>query len=250
MNYNGGLLGAGSGNTLALIGVPGDDAAVLTATQVILNGSTPIAYGNVAFFTFDLGAGENSLLIDHATLNLNRDDAISAGTKVTVAGGALNFNGHADEIGDLTLTAGGHVHATAIHNTTTTVASGTLTATSIVCDTLIIGSPSGAANAVTAKAALTPDVAAPRSIASDLSSSTAARDAANDMTSVNCTSARGTTEFQQNHRINYSGLLHGIHPTRTSSPAGSALCHNGRYTNKFVIGNRVICSVVGASKAA
>ena len=141
------MLGAGSGNALALKGTAGNDDAVLTAAQATLNGSAPIAYGNVAFFTFDLGTGENSLLIDHATLNLHQDAAISAGTKVTVDGGVLNFNGHADAIGDLTLIDNGQANVTALSNTITTVASGTLTATSIVCDTLIIGSSPGAANA-------------------------------------------------------------------------------------------------------
>jgi len=32
----------------------------------------------VEFFAFDLGGGDNSLLIDRATLNLNRDNDISA----------------------------------------------------------------------------------------------------------------------------------------------------------------------------
>jgi hypothetical protein len=58
---------------------------------------------------------------------------------VTVDGGTLDYNGHAANIGNLTLLGDGHVTAMSVNNTTTTVASGTLTAGSIVCDSLIIG---------------------------------------------------------------------------------------------------------------
>ena len=136
--------GAGTGNSLSIVGVAGDDNVTMSATQITDNGSAPITYSNVAFFGFSLGTGTNSLLIDHATLNLDQNNAISAGTTVTVDGGILNCNAYAQAIGDLTVKNGGQVNAAAISTTTTTVNSGTLTANSIVCDTLTIGSTSGA----------------------------------------------------------------------------------------------------------
>ena len=125
-----------------------------------------VAYGNVQFFSFDLGGGNDNLLVDHTTLNIGRDDAISAGTNVTVIGGVLNFNGHNDAIGDLTVTDNGQANVTSINNTTTTVASGTLTAVSIVCDTLIIGSSTG--TAASAATTVEPAIDVPQSAASDL----------------------------------------------------------------------------------
>jgi hypothetical protein len=88
----------------------------------------------------------NSLWLDHVTLNLAHDDAITAGTNVTIDGGTLNYNGYTVAIGNLTVKNGGQVTAPVINNDTTTVESGTLTATSIICDTLTIGSPAGTAN--------------------------------------------------------------------------------------------------------
>jgi hypothetical protein len=122
------------------------------------------------------GTGIPIFTINNATAILGQDNALSADTDVAVNGGVLNFNGHVSTIGDLTLTADGQVSATAIDNTTTTVAAGTLTAVSIVCDTLVIGSPSAAAAAApqqvaasaarafdsTASAALGQSFAAPR----------------------------------------------------------------------------------------
>ena len=71
----------------------------------------PIIYFQVADLAFGLGEGVNDLTLDHVTWNLTRDDAISAGTKVTVDGGELNYNGHAAAIGDLTILNGGRVNA-------------------------------------------------------------------------------------------------------------------------------------------
>jgi hypothetical protein len=87
------------------------------------------------------------LLIDHASLSLNQDNAISAGTKVTVNAGILDFKGHTDPIGNLTLTDNGQAYLTGVDNTITTVTSGTLVAESIVCDTLVIGTPAATASA-------------------------------------------------------------------------------------------------------
>jgi hypothetical protein len=101
---------------------------------------------------------------------LNQGGDISAGTNVTVNGGVLNFNGHTTGIGDLTITGGGQVFATAINNNTITVASGTLTAVSIVCDTLTIGSSTGAA--ASAATMVEPAIEVPQSAASNLPVST------------------------------------------------------------------------------
>ncbi len=133
--------GAGGGNTLIIAGIPGDDSVVMTSSQITDNGSAPIAYGNVAFFGFDLAGGTNNLLLDHATLNLNQDGAVSAGTIVTIDGGTLNFNGHAEQIGNLVVTGGGQANVGSLNNSpaTVTVGNGTLSAVSLTTDTLTIG---------------------------------------------------------------------------------------------------------------
>ena len=169
VNFDGGLLGAGSGNSLALKTTSVDDSAVLTAAQVALNGSTVLTYGNAAFFAFDLGGGTNAILVDHATLRIDRDGAISPGTNVTVNGGLLDFNGHADNLGSLTLIGNGQAGAAALQSTSIAVASGTLTAVSIVCASLTIGlsSSSAACSAPVITLAARDDV--PLAVAGDLS---------------------------------------------------------------------------------
>ncbi len=106
------------------------------------------------------GTGIPTFAVNNATAILDQDNALSADTDVTVNGGVLDFNGHVSTLGNLTLTADGQVNATAIDNATTTVASGTLTAVSIVCDTLVIGSPSTAAAAAATATLETPQQAA------------------------------------------------------------------------------------------
>jgi hypothetical protein len=133
-----------SGSAIRIIGTSSNDSVKITNSEIVCNGSSPLYYANASSFAFDLGEGNNSLVISGTKLNIDQDNTISSGTKVTVDGGILNFNGHANTIGNLTLKNGGQVTATAINNNTTTVESGTLTATSIVCDTLIIGSDSDA----------------------------------------------------------------------------------------------------------
>ena len=145
--------GTGGGNTLIIGDASGDDSVTMDAAQITVNGSAPIAASHAANIAFDLGGGVNNLTLDHVTYNLAQDDAISAGTKVTVDGGALNYNGHADPIGDLLIENGGQVIAPSIDNATTTVSSGTLTTGSIVCDTLTIGSFGAAAGSPQSPAA-------------------------------------------------------------------------------------------------
>ena len=124
------------------------------------------------------------LLLDHATLRLDQDNALSADTNVTINGGILDSNGHTSALGNFTLTSGGQANIAAINNTTTTVSSGTLTATSIVCDTLTIGPSSGtAAKTVSTSSASTSSAAPlaaamPSSVASDHFSATVVKDTA------------------------------------------------------------------------
>jgi hypothetical protein len=91
-----------------------------------------------------MGAGVPFLVIHNATTNVALNTAIPAATQVTIDGGAMNFTGQGNFGGNLLFTNGGQATVTNISNNSTTVQSGTLTATSIVCDTLIIGSHSAA----------------------------------------------------------------------------------------------------------
>jgi autotransporter-associated beta strand protein len=125
--FSGGAQDADAGNVLLLVGTSGDDNAVIGAAQIALNGWTPVAYANVRYFGFDLSGGTNSLLIDHATLNLNQDNAISAGTNVTIDGGILDLNTKTDTIGNLTLKSGSIVNGT-IYANAYKIESGTVTA--------------------------------------------------------------------------------------------------------------------------
>jgi hypothetical protein len=119
--------------------VPPQLAANVTGIQVTGRGTSDV------LTVVSMGAGVPSLTVVNATLSVSQDDAVAAGTIVTIDGGVLNFNGHSDPIGNLIVKNNGQANVTAINNTTTTVESGTLTATSIVCDTLTIGTASGAA---------------------------------------------------------------------------------------------------------
>ncbi len=119
--------GAGGGNSLILAGTSGGDSVTMTATQITLAGASVMSYSNVEFFGFDLGAG-NSLLVDHATLDLNQDNAISAGTNVTIEGGILDLNGNTDTIGELTLISGSIINGT-LYSSSYRIESGTITST-------------------------------------------------------------------------------------------------------------------------
>jgi cyclophilin family peptidyl-prolyl cis-trans isomerase len=167
------------GDKLSLKGTADYDNVTLTKTQVNVAGSAAINYSQVEFMGFDLGDGFDHLAIDHATLRIDQDNAISAGTDVTILGGTLDLNGRTNTLGDVKLISGsiqngslnaasynilsGNVTAAlsgsgALTKTTTgqftagtinasnvTVSAGSLSATSIVCDTLTIGSASGKA---------------------------------------------------------------------------------------------------------
>jgi PKD repeat protein len=98
--------GTGGGNSLYVIGTSGGDNVVMSAAQITANGLAPIYYSNVTYFGFNLAGGSNSLTINNATLKINQDNAISAGTNVTINAGVLDLNGHTDVIGDLVMTSG------------------------------------------------------------------------------------------------------------------------------------------------
>ncbi len=126
--FNGGNLGAGSGNSLYIIGSSGNESAVLSATQITLVGSAPITFSNTTFFSFHLGGGSDSLLVNNnATLKINQDNAISAGTNVTIDGGVLDLNGNTDTIGSLLLKSGSVINGT-LHANAYNIESGTVTA--------------------------------------------------------------------------------------------------------------------------
>lgn len=171
MVFDGG--GDTSGDTFLLKGTPGNDDVTLTTTHVFLAGMPRIRYANIEFFGFDLGGGENSLMINNSTLRINADDAISAGTDVVIYDGTLDLNGKTETLGDLTLVSGsilsGTLHADsylieggtitakiagpgeliktsteqatvdAVNTSNVTVSDGQLTATSIVTGNLTIG---------------------------------------------------------------------------------------------------------------
>ncbi len=107
----GGLLfdgGSGSTNdSLLVVGTAGNDNVTVTGTQVTVNGAAAIGYSNVAAFGFNLGAGNDSLTIDGATLPIDQNNAISAGTAVTITdGGVLDLNGYSQACQSVTLQAG------------------------------------------------------------------------------------------------------------------------------------------------
>jgi hypothetical protein len=106
LNFIGGVQTSG-GNSIVINGSSGNDGVVMSAAQITDNGSAPIAFSNVAFFGFQLAGGTNSVLIDSsAALKINQNNAVSAGTNVTLSGGVWNLNGYTDTIGNFTMTGG------------------------------------------------------------------------------------------------------------------------------------------------
>ncbi len=77
--------------------------------------------------TDDYIGGYASLLINYATFKINQDDAISAGTDVTIDGGILDLNGKTDTIGSLLLKSGSVISGTLYANSYT-IENGTVTA--------------------------------------------------------------------------------------------------------------------------
>jgi hypothetical protein len=120
--------GTGGGNSLFVIGALGGNSVVMSASEITDNGSAPIYYSNVAYFGFNLTGGSNSLAINNATLKINQNNAISAGTNVTINAGVLDLNGKTDAIGSLVMTSGSIFNGT-LSASSYTIDSGTVTAT-------------------------------------------------------------------------------------------------------------------------
>ena len=90
------------GDTLRIVGTAGDDTVMLAAAGLQFASSDfldSISYSNVQQFGFDLGGGADSLIVSGTTLRMPDDEAISAGTAVTVqGGGVLDLGGHVETI--------------------------------------------------------------------------------------------------------------------------------------------------------
>ena len=99
----------------------------MSAAQITDNAMAPIYYSNVTYFGFNLVGGSNSLSINNATLKINQDNAISAGTNVTIDNGTLDLNGKTDTIGSLLLKSGSIINGT-LYADSYNIESGTVTA--------------------------------------------------------------------------------------------------------------------------
>ncbi len=88
------------------------------------------------FTVESMGTGASSLVVHDATLTVSQNYAIPATTDLTIDGGALMLGGYADTFGTLAVINGGQA-----------------TATSIVCDSLVIGSAAAAGSSSLANAA-------------------------------------------------------------------------------------------------
>jgi hypothetical protein len=122
--YNG-----GSGlNKLFVVGTNGADNVLMTSTQITLNGSAPIVYGNIQGFGFDLKTGADVLTLTSGTLALGKNDAISDGTSIVVDGGVLDLNGQSETVGAVTLLNGSILNGS-LNSNSYDIESGTVTAT-------------------------------------------------------------------------------------------------------------------------
>ena len=96
-----------SGDSLVITGTSGGNNVTITGSRVNVNSCPAINYANVSFFGFDLGGDDDSLSLEGATVRICQDNAISAGTAVTIAqGGVLDLNGHGDACRSVTLQGG------------------------------------------------------------------------------------------------------------------------------------------------
>ena len=104
----------GGNNSLTIVGTSAADNVTGTATQIMVNGAAPINYSNIATFQFQLGAGQDNLSLNGATMRVvnGLDDAgtvtANAGSNVTVDHvneGALVIGGTADSPAVVTIAA-------------------------------------------------------------------------------------------------------------------------------------------------
>ena len=116
-----------NGDTFLLKGTSDNDAVTMTSTHVFLAGAPGMRYSHVEFFGFDLGGGENSLMINGATMRINANNAISAGTNVVISNGILDLNGMTETLGNLTLVSGNILNGT-LYADSYLLESGTITA--------------------------------------------------------------------------------------------------------------------------
>ena len=87
----------------------------MSANTVTVDGLPAIQYGNVQFFRFNLGAGQDDLTVNAAVLTVDVDNAISAGTIVTISGGGqIDLNGKTDIVRGEVLDGGSIVNGTLI----------------------------------------------------------------------------------------------------------------------------------------
>ena len=93
-------------NSLSIVGSSANNSVTVTPTQEVVNGQ-PINYSNVHYFQFNLGAGQDALIVDGATVTANVANSVSAGTAVTVAGGGdINLGGQRTTVRSLVVAGG------------------------------------------------------------------------------------------------------------------------------------------------
>ena len=81
-----------SGNSLVILGISGGDTLVQNGSQVTVDGSAPISYGNVGLFGFGtpIVAGDGSsggTVVTQGTLQVTSSDGLPSGGSLTVGGG-------------------------------------------------------------------------------------------------------------------------------------------------------------------
>ena len=104
-----------TGDSVVITGTAGNDSVTMTAAQIVLAGYPSIVYGSASAFVFNLGTGEDNLLIDDATLRIDRDNAISGGTAVTISGGGvLDLGGRTVTVNSITVRSGSVINGTAL----------------------------------------------------------------------------------------------------------------------------------------
>jgi hypothetical protein len=85
LTYDGGT--HTSGDTLAIIGTSGADNVVLNTTQATLGNSAAMSFTNVEYFSFNLGAGQDSLVVQGGVPIITYNS-----TATTVSGGRTQIN--------------------------------------------------------------------------------------------------------------------------------------------------------------
>lgn len=122
--YNG-----AAGNALTIVGTSANDVVVASPTLITVNGAPPISYGNLASFQFNLGAGQDTLTVNGASMHFTQASAISSGTALVVdGGGTVDLGGFTDTVRSETLVNGQIVNGV-LMSSSHTVESGIVGAT-------------------------------------------------------------------------------------------------------------------------